>query len=175
MAESKTKKILSTVKFERTPSILVYLYGGSIATLFTYLSSQQSWFEEKGTLGSDGFFYKRPEDMSYWVGMSVYRITEGLKLLEKEGLIMSRLDRKKGNNIKEYKVIAEKVVELYQSHDINTNQKKKTKKLLKVRDDKVKRYKEKEDVVETRSMSPEEQFFVEYQEYLSNLKTKQNG
>ena len=172
MVESRTKKILSTVKFERTPSILVYLYGGNIAALFTYLSSQQSWFEEKGTLGRDGFFYKRPEDMSYWVGMSVYRITEGLKFLESKGLVVSRLDRKKGNNIKEYKVIAEKVVELYQSHDITTNQKKKTKKLLKVRDDKVKRYKEKEDVVEKINVSPEEQFFTEYQEYLSNLKTK---
>lgn len=160
--ESKTALVLKGTRFEKVFPVLTYKHGPEFSILFSYLYSQQVYFEEEGTIGRNGFFFKRYEEMAAWCGMTPSKVRRLIPLLEKENLICSKKGKGRGNNIKEYKVNPEVVLDIYHNYNIKEELPKKAKKYLEMRDNRVRRYQEKS------SKSEEYLAFMEHQEYMFN-------
>lgn len=162
--DSRTKDALDGLKFDKLFHILTYKYGLEVSGLFSYLYGQQVYFEESNTVGKGGYFFKKPEEMAGWCGETPSKIKKLLALLKKEGLILSRDNKTKGNNTKEYKVSVERFFEIYHSYDIKNEVPNKIKGYLEMRDNREKRYQEK-----LKHLKNEEYLaFLEHQEYMFN-------
>ena len=141
--KSKTELALKDLGFDKLFHILTYKYGLEVSGLFSYLYGQQIYFEENNTIGKGGYFFKKPEEMAGWCGETPSKIKKLLTLLKKEGLILSRDNKTKGNNTKEYKVSVDRFFEIYHSYEIKTEVQNKIKGYLEKRDNREKRYQEK--------------------------------
>ena len=162
--KSKTELALKDLGFDKLFHILTYKYGLEVSGLFSYLYGQQVYFEESKTIGKGGYFFKKPEEMAGWCGETPSKIKKLLAILKKEGLILSRDNKTKGNNTKEYKVSVDRFFEIYHSYEIKTEVPNKIKGYLDRRDNREKRYQEK-----LKHLKNEEYLaFIEHQEYVFN-------
>jgi len=188
MKKENTKKNVraivnsNKIPYFTLPKSLIHRYDVSVALVYSYLENQSYQFEVRGTLPKDRFFYKRQENIAARCNMSKSKIIRCLNVLEKDGYIETKFSREGGKNTKHYRVDLDFLEN--KDYDFDKEARDNEAKLVKIRnkyiresrnkaEQEVKIEKEIEPLIpENYVLTTEQEFAVEYQEYLFNNKNE---